>query len=67
MNRIKCLKCGDILHSKHRHDFVTCKCHEVFLDGGDDYRRVGGDAESIAIVQDDGTEIPLTEIHKRDD
>lgn len=26
MNKAKCLNCGDIIHSKHRHDFVSCKC-----------------------------------------
>lgn len=27
------------MESKHRHDFVRCKCGESFLDGGDDYFR----------------------------
>ena len=27
------------MESKHRHDFVRCKCGESFLDGGDDYWR----------------------------
>lgn len=27
------------MESKHRHDFVECKCGESFLDGGDDYIR----------------------------
>jgi hypothetical protein len=31
--------CGDVLESKHRHDFVRCKCGKSFLDGGDDYFR----------------------------
>lgn len=26
-NRAKCRNCGDIIESKHGHDFVTCKCH----------------------------------------
>jgi hypothetical protein len=30
------------MESKHRHDFVRCKCGESFLDGGDDYFRAGG-------------------------
>lgn len=40
--RIRCKKCGDILQSKHRHDFKMCKCKSYFIDGGDDYCRVGG-------------------------
>ena len=42
-NRIKCLKCGDIIESTYRHDFVRCSCGACFVDGGHDYMRVGGD------------------------
>jgi len=31
--------CGDVVESKHRHDFVRCRCGESFLDGGDGYSR----------------------------
>lgn len=27
------------MESKHRHDFVRCKCGKSWLDGGDDYSR----------------------------
>jgi len=40
-NRAKCLKCGDIIESKHRHDFVRCKCDAIFVDGGHSYLRRG--------------------------
>ena len=39
-NAIKCNHCGDIIESKHRHDFKECKCGAVFIDGGLDYCRV---------------------------
>jgi hypothetical protein len=39
-NAAKCRKCGDIIESKHRHDFVTCKCGAISLDGGRSYFRV---------------------------
>lgn len=45
--RIRCKKCGDILQSKHRHDFQMCKCGSCYIDGGDDYCRVGGEKEDI--------------------
>jgi len=38
---IKCSQCGDIIVSKHRHDFVVCTCGSVFVDGGDDYLKYG--------------------------
>jgi hypothetical protein len=40
-NRCKCNKCKDIIESKHRHDFVRCKCGAIFTDGGTDYIRRG--------------------------
>ena len=44
-NRIKCLKCGDIIESKYTHDWVQCSCGACFVDGGHDYMRVGGNKE----------------------
>ena len=44
-NRIKCLKCGDIIESTYRHDWVQCSCGACFVDGGHDYMRVGGNRE----------------------
>lgn len=41
-NKGKCLKCGDVIESKYRHDFVECKCGKCFVDGGTDYLRRGG-------------------------
>lgn len=40
-NRAKCLKCLDVIESKYTHNFVTCKCGEIFVDGGKDYWRAG--------------------------
>lgn len=49
-NAIKCNSCVDIIESKHRHDFVSCKCGNVFVDGGLEYLRrgwAGGDLHGI--------------------
>lgn len=41
-NAVSCLLCGDFIVSKHRHDFVTCTCGAISVDGGQEYlRRVG--------------------------
>lgn len=40
-NAAKCLKCGDIIESIHRHDYVTCSCGNISVDGGTDYLRRG--------------------------
>jgi hypothetical protein len=42
-NRAKCAKCDTVIESKHRHDFVTCYCGSIFVDGGTDYYRAGFD------------------------
>ena len=36
-NKIKCKFCGDIIESKDVHDFKTCKCGKVSVDGGLNY------------------------------
>lgn len=41
LNRARCRKCGDIIESTYRHDWVACKCGGIFIDGGNAYRRGG--------------------------
>lgn len=36
-NKAKCLLCKQTIESKHRHDYVTCKCGNLAVDGGKDY------------------------------
>jgi len=41
-NEVKCLKCGDVVFSAHRHDFKYCSCGNIGVDGGLEYiRRIG--------------------------
>ena len=40
-NRAQCRKCEDVIESKHRHDFVRCKCGAIYIDGGLEYTRGG--------------------------
>lgn len=40
--RVKCLECGSIIQSKHRHDFTSCKCGGLSIDGGGEYCRMIG-------------------------
>jgi hypothetical protein len=47
-NAVSCLACGDFIVSKHRHDFVTCTCGAISVDGGQAYlRRVGDFANAV--------------------
>ena len=46
-NRAKCLGCGKTVESKHRHDFVYCKCGKIAVDGGLSYLKRSGDPTYI--------------------
>lgn len=36
-NAAKCGRCNEVIESKHRHDFVTCSCGGLSVDGGHAY------------------------------
>ena len=38
-NAARCNHCGDVIESTYRHDFQTCRCGKVSVDGGHDYLR----------------------------
>jgi hypothetical protein len=38
----RCGKCGELMVSTHRHDFVGCPCGGAYVDGGWDYGKYGG-------------------------
>ena len=60
-NVIQCKLCGEVIESKHVHDFVQCKCGACAVDGGHEYlRRCFRDkdcyidlSESIEISEED--------------
>lgn len=49
-NSAKCLRCGDEIESKYRHDFQVCSCDNVMVDGGKDYFRRG--AADFSLMED---------------
>lgn len=60
MGRVRCKRCGEVLESRHRHDFVQCSCpNETFVDGGNDYLRCGGmDLSLVEVLKDEaGNEV----------
>lgn len=46
-NAIRCRKCDTVIESKHRHDLRWCPCKSVFVDGGLEYERAGGELADI--------------------
>lgn len=64
-NRAKCKQCNAIIESKHRHDYVTCSCGAISVDGGNDYYRCRADQWSNFIrIDDEGSEIQVTVVEK---
>jgi hypothetical protein len=51
-NRIRCRKCGDIIESKTRHDYVTCKCGAVAVDGGSSYMSALGNPADMEELEE---------------
>ncbi len=46
-NQGKCKKCGEVIRSKNRHNYVQCKCGAVAVDGGSWYQRIIGNIEDF--------------------
>lgn len=40
-NAAQCYLCKDVVESFHTHDMDTCRCGEIFVDGGHEYLRRG--------------------------
>lgn len=46
-NAARCAECGAVVESRHVHDFVSCPCGAMFVDGGREYIRRGGNPDLI--------------------
>lgn len=46
-NAVRCKKCGSIIYSRYTHDFHSCKCGAINIDGGFEYCRVVGDLKDV--------------------
>lgn len=57
-NRAKCKLCQSIIQSFHTYDYVSCKCGEISIDGGDEVLRVyAKNWENFLRIDDEGNEI----------
>jgi hypothetical protein len=57
-NRVVCHTCGEDIFSKNRHDFVTCTCGAISVDGGQAYLRRVGSAVTRGTYTDMSWELP---------
>jgi hypothetical protein len=53
-NAARCLNCNEVIESKYRHDFVTCKCGRLSVDGGLDYLKRTGDFKNSEELSEEG-------------
>lgn len=71
--RVRCRKCKDVIQSMYRHDFVSCSCKAIFVDGGGVYFRFGGEPENAEyedgtpLFRDNETIQSVVETVKKDD
>lgn len=60
-NSARCRLCGIEIESKHRHDYVQCKCGAIAVDGGHAYfRRAGNPHDFIdtsVVAHDEVSEV----------
>lgn len=47
INQVRHTQCGWLIRSRNRHDYQTCICGELSIDGGSWYTKVSGDVESV--------------------
>lgn len=61
MNIAKCKLCKSLIQSFHEHDYVSCTCGEISIDGGEKhYRAFAKDWSNFFRVDEKGNEIPVT-------
>jgi hypothetical protein len=59
-NRAKCKLCETIIESFNEHDFISCKCGEIAVDGGQSYYKASFiNPENFLRVDDEGSEIVI--------
>jgi hypothetical protein len=46
INQVRHLKCGWFIRSRNRHDYVTCICGGLSIDGGSWYTKLVGDVDN---------------------
>lgn len=68
LNAAKCLHCGSVIQSRFRHEYVSCKCGAVSVDGGTSYVKRGGEAGSwLDILTDEDLAAALAEKAQKDE
>lgn len=59
-NRAKCKKCNSVIESFHEGDYVTCKCGEISVSGGNNLYCAAIDWNNFMRVDDKDNEIMVS-------
>lgn len=66
-NMAQCLKCNDLITSYYGHDYVSCSCGAISVDGGNNYTKRAGDISSykeLSIYSDAPFEVIRKNFHR---
>lgn len=67
-NKAKCLLCKETIESYHRYDYVTCKCGEISISGGQDkFEASAKDWDNFVRFDENGNEFKPKIINKDED
>jgi hypothetical protein len=48
---VKCKKCGDEIFGNTHKKLIECKCGAIYVDGCEDYIRLGGNKEDYEMIK----------------
>lgn len=51
-NAAMCLKCKSVIESTHVHDYVSCYCGAIAVDGGREYLKRSGNPDNFKDMVD---------------
>ena len=66
-NRAKCRLCQTLIESFFERDFITCKCGEISVFGGDGMHTKAKDYANFLRVDEMGNEIPVKYVSVHED
>lgn len=58
---VKCPFCLDIVYSRTRHDFRSCSCNSLSIDGGRQYTKISSNNSNLLKLDIKEIELDLTE------
>jgi hypothetical protein len=64
LKAVHCLSCDDKIYSRAPHDFRHCSCGQIFVDGGREYFKYGGNPNAEFKLIEISIDVPLDELYE---